>query len=144
MRRSADADDRAPRDSDEWEDLFEHLQRKHEVTSDAANEVLNKVQHLHEIGLITHAAGFRFRDLDLRMFPADDPAGKQVLERLRKWWRDEGGGIYLYGPVGTGHTGLRLDITASCSSASARSSSSTPALLAEMRSELATGGQADL
>jgi DNA replication protein DnaC len=52
----------------------------------------------------------RMAEWSFDTFPADDVAGRRALNAAREWMEGTDSGLYIWGPVGTGKTGLAYSV----------------------------------
>lgn len=97
---------------DEWEELYAHFQRDHELDEERAHQVTRDYER-HEWRRVQTArleqGRYRMNGWTLDSFPAADVAGRRALKQVRGWFEYDDAWtprIFMHGTCGTGKTGL--------------------------------------
>ena len=90
-----------------WADFAEHLERSHNLDGSEIHDELSRAEALSDFkdAIGRHARGWSFET-----FPQADEIGRSACERVRAWaeFADESLNLFLFGPPGTGKTGLAI------------------------------------
>jgi DNA replication protein DnaC len=102
------------------DDLYEHLTRVHGLSHEQVQAYENKLGRSRALWKLEQQVGSQARQWTLETFPGNDAAGRRALEQARRWveptteenWPGNSwpGSLFIYGPVGSGKTGLAIGI----------------------------------
>lgn len=90
-----------------------HLMQRHDFAYDEAYALAFRHEVARELEALYDGRP-RMRDWTLDSFPAVDLAGRRALRAARDWYEHSDGPLYLYGPPGSGKTGLAISLARQC------------------------------
>jgi DNA replication protein DnaC len=90
-------------------ELIEHLEVDHGMSISDARTYVDDRRRLLALSRLANGRD-RMAKWSFDTFPADDVAGRRALNTAREWMEGTESGLYIWGPVGTGKTGLAYSI----------------------------------
>ena len=127
-------------------ELIEHLEVDHGMSVEEARDYLT--DRTRRAALSVLACGRdRMKNWSFDTFPAADIAGRRALKVAREWQDTDSRTLYIYGPVGTGKTGLAYSIARESIERWPKDPvwfHNVRALLAEQRARLSSGQSVDI